>query len=101
MYEARTRFQCMEELHKFLRLDEPSIYRKKIKGYCMPFGIRDKTGRIPETPSTHHYKVRKQKIKLPFAYSAKRNVKELREKKEKEKQEKEQEERQKQKKRVK
>lgn len=58
-----------------------------MRGYCIPFSMKDKYERIPEDDPGHRYKVKRQKI--PFS-EVKKAVSEIREKREKERQQKNQ-----------
>lgn len=37
-----TEEKCMDEMHTFIETDNPHIYRKKIKGYVLPFNMKEK-----------------------------------------------------------
>lgn len=54
--DNKTQADLEEEIFEFIDCDEPARYRKKIKGFQLPFSIRDKVLRIPESE--------KQKLRL-------------------------------------
>ncbi len=51
----------MEELLRLLHCSEPSKYRKRLSGMALPFGVRDKLGRIRPDDPCMNYKYRPQK----------------------------------------
>lgn len=63
--KVKTIDQTTDELYKYMELDYPEIYQKKLKGFHLPFFIHDKYERIPEDDPGHRYKVRFKKI--PFS----------------------------------
>jgi len=63
--EAKSKDDCLNDLWEFLKLGDLAYQKKKMKGYMLPFHIREKNMRIPEDDPAHRYKVRNKKI--PFS----------------------------------
>ncbi|CDW77792.1 UNKNOWN [Stylonychia lemnae] len=80
--KAKTLDHTLDELYKYMELDIPQAYQKKLKGFHLPFFIHEKYERIPEDDPGQRYKVRFKKI--PFS-DVKKVVQEIREKREKDK----------------
>lgn len=78
----KTKDNFTNDMMAFLGFHDPNYYRKKTKGFTLPFNIRDKSMRIPEDDLANRYKVRNKKH--PFA-NVKELVKEIRDQREKKK----------------
>lgn len=64
-------------------IDNPNEYRKMMKGYNIPFNMREKYTRVDDDDIAHKYKVRYKKI--PFS-DVKKMVQDIRDKREAKKQ---------------